>query len=77
MGERSAATPRSSGLCRASGGTPAKPVIGVVHTTGTSGYRLIGSDGGIFACGGAPFVGSLPGLGLNLTDIGGAEPTNG
>jgi hypothetical protein len=65
------------GSLPALGVTPAKPVIGVVHTAGTGGYWLIGSDGGIFAFGSAPFVGSLRGLGLNVTDIVGAVPTTG
>ena len=55
--------------------TPAQPVIGIVHTAGTGGYWLIGSDGGIFAFGDAPFVGSLPGLTVHVTDIVGAVPT--
>ena len=50
---------------------PAEPVIGLVPTTG--GYWLIGSDGGIFAFG-APFVGSLPSLGIAVDDIVGAVP---
>ena len=45
--------------------TPTPPV---------SGYDLVGSDGGVFAFGGA-FHGSLPGLGVNVDDIAGIVPT--
>ena len=41
--------------------SPTSPVIGLVPTADEQGYWLIGSDGGIFAFGDAPFVGSLPG----------------
>ena len=40
------------------GVSPAHPVIGLVPTSDDAGYWLIGSDGGIFAFGDAPFVGS-------------------
>jgi len=39
------------------------------------GYWLIGSNGGVFAFGDAPNVGSLPGLGVKVTDVVGAVPT--
>jgi hypothetical protein len=55
--------------------TPARPIIGLVTTSDDQGYWLIGGDGGIFAFGDAPFVGSLPGLGIHITDIVGAVPT--
>jgi hypothetical protein len=58
------------------GVSPAHPIIGLVPTSDDSGYWLIGSDGGIFAFGDAPFVGSLPGLGVSVTDIVGAVPTH-
>jgi predicted outer membrane repeat protein len=54
--------------------TPNLPVIGIVRVADTVGYWLIGSDGGIFAFGTAPFVGSLPGLSVHVTDIVGAVP---
>ena len=50
-------------------------MIGLVPTADDRGYWLIGSDGGIFTFGDAPFVGSLPGLGLRVSDIVGAVPT--
>jgi hypothetical protein len=36
---------------------------------------LIGSDGGVFAYGDAPSLGSLPGLGVTVTNIVGGVPT--
>jgi hypothetical protein len=50
-------------------------VIGIVPTVDNRGYWLIGSDGGIFAFGDAPFDNSLPGLGVSVTNITGAVPT--
>jgi len=43
--------------------TPAPPTI-------TGNYDLVGADGGVFAFGGA-FYGSLPGLGIHVSDISG------
>ncbi len=40
------------------------------------GYDLVGSDGGVFAFGGAPFLGSLPGIGVHVKDIVGMVPTS-
>jgi hypothetical protein len=57
------------------GVAPAHPVIGIVHTVDTGGYWLLGSDGGIFAFGDAPFIGSLPGLTIHVSNIVGAVPT--
>ena len=50
-------------------------MISLVTTSDDAGYWLIGSDGGIFAFGDAPFVGSLPQVGVSVTDIVGAVPT--
>ncbi len=50
-------------------------MIGLVPTADEQGYWLIGADGGIFAFGDAPFVGSLPALGIHITDIVAAVPT--
>ncbi len=33
------------------------------------GYWMIGSDGGVFAFGDAGFVGSLPGLGVKVSNV--------
>ena len=49
-------------------------MIGIVHTADTRGYWLLGSDGGIFTFGDAPFYGSLPGVGVHVTNIVGAVP---
>ncbi len=54
---------------------PTLPVIGIVHTADTKGYWLIGQDGGIFAFGDAGFVGSLPGLNVDVSNIVGAVPS--
>jgi hypothetical protein len=37
--------------------------------TSTQGYRLVGSDGGVYSFGSAGFFGSLPGLGISTNDI--------
>jgi hypothetical protein len=50
-------------------------VVALVPTPDGRGYWLVASDGGIFGFGGAGDVGSLPGLGVNVTDIVGAAPT--
>ena len=48
----------------------------MVPTATDQGYFLVGSDGGVFAFGNAPFVGSLPGLGVTPTQpISGLVPT--
>ncbi|MGO9455451.1 MAG: IPT/TIG domain-containing protein [Acidimicrobiales bacterium] len=59
------------------GVTPTHPVIGIVPTAGTTAYWLLGSDGGIFTF--APpgltvFYGSLPGVGVHVTNIVAAVP---
>ncbi len=41
-----------------------RPVVGITRTRDNSGYWLVASDGGVFSFG-APFVGSIPGLGLH------------
>jgi hypothetical protein len=49
-----------------------------LHVTGgagTSGYRLVGNDGGVFAFGGPPYEGSLPGLGIDVHNIVGMVAT--
>lgn len=45
------------------GVTPDRPMVEIVGTT--SGYILLGEDGGVFAFGDAPFWGSVPGLGVD------------
>ncbi len=46
------------------------------YTYTTSGYWMVGKDGGVFAFGNAGFVGSLPGLGVHVSDIVGVVPTS-
>ncbi len=43
-------------------------------TNVTSNYDLVGSDGGVFAFGGA-FYGSLPSVGVHVSDVAGIVPT--
>jgi PKD repeat protein len=52
------------------GASLSKPVVGIAASPTGNGYWLAGADGGIFAFGpGAPFEGSLPGLGVSVSDI--------
>ncbi|HEY6472700.1 MAG TPA: IPT/TIG domain-containing protein [Acidimicrobiales bacterium] len=44
-------------------------------TYASSGYTLVGSDGGTFALGTAPFLGSLPADGVHVANIVGIAPT--
>jgi hypothetical protein len=47
------------------GGQPlAAPIVGIIGTPDGNGYWLVGADGGVFSFGDAPFLGSLPGLGI-------------
>ncbi len=46
----------------------AAPVVGIAAAPG-GGYWLVGADGGVFAFGGAPFDGSLPGIGTKVSDV--------
>jgi len=43
---------------------------------GSSGYWMVGSDGGVFAFGNAGYLGSLPGIGVHVNDIVGVVPTS-
>ena len=42
---------------------------------GSTGYWMVGSDGGVFAFGDAGFVGSLPGIGVHVNNIVAVVPT--
>jgi hypothetical protein len=44
-------------------------VSSIIPTFSENSYWLFGKDGGVFAYGGAPYEGSLPGLGVHVTDI--------
>ncbi len=46
-----------------------RPVVGITPTPNEDGYWLVASDGGVFAFN-APFVGSIPGLGLHPASSG-------
>ena len=46
-----------------------QPVVGI-QLSGTSGYDLVASDGGVFSFGNAPFAGSLGAVHLNKPIIG-------
>jgi hypothetical protein len=53
------------------GGLPlARPVVGLSVTPDARGYRLVASDGGIFAFGEAPFDGSMGGQPLARPIVG-------
>ncbi|MGO9457588.1 MAG: carboxypeptidase regulatory-like domain-containing protein [Acidimicrobiales bacterium] len=62
-------TGRSSGFFGSLPGLGVKVnnIVGMVPTSDDQGYFLVGSDGGVFAFGNAPFLGSLPGLGVHPT----------
>jgi len=49
------------------------PVTG--PSGGSTGYWMVGSDGGVFAFGDAGFVGSLPGIGVHVNNIVAVVPT--
>ena len=42
---------------------PTQPIAGIVPADTDGGYFLVGKDGGVFAFGNCPFLGSLPGSG--------------
>ena len=62
------ATPASWARCLAS--TSTSPTsVGVVATSDNQGYWMVGNDGGVFAFGDAAFLGSIPNLGLHVSNI--------
>ena len=48
--------------------------MAIVPTPDGRGYWLIGADGGVFAFGSAPRLGSLPGKDIRVSDIIGGVP---
>ena len=50
-------------------------IVSIVPTPDGGGYWLIGADGGVFAFGDATSQGSLPGVGVHVTNVVGAVPT--
>ena len=46
------------------------PVVGIVGAANGLGYRLVGSDGGVYCFGDAPFLGSMGGKPLNAPAVG-------
>jgi hypothetical protein len=57
------------------GTSPTSAVDRFTYAAGT-GYWMVGKDGGVFAFGNAGFVGSLPGLGVHVSNIVGVVPTS-
>jgi hypothetical protein len=53
------------------------PVVGIAATADKRGYWLVGGDGGIFAYGDAPFLGSMGGQPLNKPIVGIAASSDG
>ena len=47
----------------------------MVPTPDGLGYWLVAADGGVFTFGDAAFYGSLPGIGVHVSDIVGIAPT--
>jgi hypothetical protein len=54
-----------------------KPIVGMAAAANGNGYWLVASDGGIFAFGDAPFLGSTGGIHLNKPVVGMAATANG
>jgi hypothetical protein len=49
--------------------TPAKPVVAMAGTADGKGYVMIGGNGGVYAFGDAQYAGSLPGLGISVSNV--------
>ncbi len=46
-----------------------QPIVGITTSPSGNGYRLVAKDGGIFSFGDVKYYGSLPGRGVNVTDV--------
>jgi hypothetical protein len=57
------------------GSLPVFNIVSIVPTGDNGGYWLVGSDGGVFAFGDAPSLGSLPGLNVHVGNVVGGVPT--
>jgi hypothetical protein len=49
--------------------TPTNPVAGMAGTADGKGYVMIGANGGVYAFGDAQYAGSLPGLGISVSNV--------
>ena len=54
---------------------PPAGFVGIAATPTAGGYWLVGADGGVFTFGDAQFYGSLPGIGVHVSDIVGMAAT--
>ena len=68
-------TPRSWARCPGITSRPTQPITGIVAADTDRGYFLVGRDGGVFAFGTVPFLGSLPGQGHPVNNIIGIAAT--
>ncbi len=59
----------------ASTSTPLGVTVGTAPVPTPADYTMVGADGGVFTFGGAPFEGSLPGLGVQADDVVGLART--
>jgi len=50
-------------------GATVSNVVGVSPVPHATGYRMVGSDGGVYAFGGALYEGSLPAIGIHVDDV--------
>ena len=46
-----------------------RPIVGLAGTLDHKGYWMVAQDGGVFAFGDAPYLGSLPGIGVHINDV--------
>jgi len=50
-------------------------IVGIAANPAGGGYWLVGTDGGTFGFGSAPYLGSLPGLNIHVSNIVGITAT--
>ena len=63
------------GVLARQGCRPTSSITGIVAADTDKGYFLVGKDGGVFAFGTVPFLGSLPGKGISVDNIIGIAST--